>query len=504
MASSVPTLASYLSRITSEHANKPNFVAYVTALIQPFIDSQAALRSLLQIYDLDTAVGVQLDAVGQWIGRTRFVQQPIANLYFSFDTLGLGWDQGVWKGPFDPSDGLTRLDDDTYRALLKAKVILNSWDGSITEAAQALSLLLNNPSSIVAIQDNQDMSMTVGISGVVPSPLITALLNGGYLPINPEGVLVNYQLTSVNGTPLFGFDVANSAVNGWDRGAWEGALGAGPGLVQGLGVVSFTSTSVTLSWLAPSVGVGPYTYQLQYVVGDGTTGIWQTYGAPTSGTVATVSGLSPGTQYAFAVYAVNPSGPGPVSAPVVQITAGGVSGGVSAFGRATFGTLFASGSAIQAAYTASGLATILRLSASGGIGTRLARGLASLMTLSSTGGGSLTVAPAVTINPVTGATHTSATSISGTLQGFTGAPSMQYALDPVLPAVSGVTTSATSSTVSLAWAADAPITLSPLPSGAVISQGAFSFTLPAMSAGSHTLYLVANGSVVSHLTFTVS
>jgi hypothetical protein len=528
MASVIPTLQSYLARITSEYANKPKFVAYVSALLQPLLDSQALLRSLTTAFDLDTAIGVQLDAVGQWVGRTRFVNQPIANLYFSFDTVGLGWDQGVWKGPFDPSDGLVRLDDDTYRALLKAKVILNSWDGSIAEAAEALGLLLNNPSSIVTIQDNQDMTMTVGISGVVPSPLITALLQGGYLPINPEGVGVNYQITSINSVAIFGFDVSNATIDGWDRGAWAGSLGAGPGMVQGLSVVSVTSTTVTLSWIAPQTGIGPYTYQVQYVLGDGTTGIWQTFGAPTSNTVATVSGLTNGTQYAFEVYAVNPSGPGPVSDPVVVTTGGTVSGGNSAFIRQTI-PISAIGSAsvvsLPVAASTSDIMDLaafgfggagnpafaqsvaIQLSAHGTASTTFRNSASSASTalrLTAAASAAIVTTPQVNINQITGATHTTATPVAGSLAGFGTTPTLQYALDPSLPAVSGVTTGATSSTVSLSWNPDAPITLNTLPSGAVVTSTGFSFSLPAMSAGSHTLYVVANGTVIGTTTFTVA
>jgi len=46
MPSSVQTLQTYLGRITSEHANKPKFVAYVTALIQPFLDSANSMNDM--------------------------------------------------------------------------------------------------------------------------------------------------------------------------------------------------------------------------------------------------------------------------------------------------------------------------------------------------------------------------------------------------------------------------------------------------------------------------
>ncbi len=204
--SEIPTLASYLARITSEYRNQPRFVAYVSALVQPLLDSQALLRSLLTTYDLDSAVGVQLDAVGKWIGRSRFLEQPLNGVYFSFDTIGLGFDQGTWFGPFDALDGLTSLDDTTYRALLYAKRIMNNWDGTIPGIASAISALLagTSPGSTLSVVDNQDMSMTVAISGQVPPAAIIALLQGGYVPVTPSGVGPNYLITSVNLAALFG------------------------------------------------------------------------------------------------------------------------------------------------------------------------------------------------------------------------------------------------------------------------------------------------------------
>ena len=318
--SSVKLLEDYLNRITSEHRNQPKFIAYLTALLQPFIDAQALLRSLLTAFDLDTAIGVQLDATGQWIGRSRFLETPLAGVYFSFDTPSVGFDQGQWFGPFDPIDGLSSLDDGTYRQLLRAKVLLNNWDGTIPAAAAAIEAVVgNNPNTIVMVLDNQDMSMTVGIAGQIPSAVIIALLTGGYVPIQPEGVLVNYEITSVDGTALFGFDVENTSIAGFNVGAWGGQPGVGAGSISGFAVLTFTATSITLSWLAPGTGTGPYTYQVQMLVN----GLYVPAGAPVQTTQATIGGLQPNTSYTFEVFAINPSGPGPASLPITQGTAGG-------------------------------------------------------------------------------------------------------------------------------------------------------------------------------------
>ena len=209
----------YTALITAEHADKPKFMAMMAIVAQCFADQINVAQSIPAAFDLDTAVGVQLDAVGLWAGIKRQVKTPL-NVYFSLDTAGLGFDQGNWQGPFDPSTGLTSLDDDTFRTLIRAKIAANSWDGTVPGAAAAYANLFNGSGSYIFIQDNQDMTMTVGVSGMIPSALLRALLSGGYLPLKPEGVHANYLVPSANNTPLFGFDVQNQYVGGFDTGSW--------------------------------------------------------------------------------------------------------------------------------------------------------------------------------------------------------------------------------------------------------------------------------------------
>ncbi|CAJ0701530.1 hypothetical protein LMG19089_02862 [Ralstonia edaphis] len=209
----------YTALITTEHADKPKFMAMMAIVAQCFADQINVAQSIPAAFDLDQAVGVQLDAVGLWAGIKRQVKTPLS-VYFSLDTSGLGFDQGNWQGPFDPSTGLTSLDDGTFRTLIRAKIAANSWDGTIPGAAAAYANLFNGSGSYIFIQDNQDMTMTVGVSGAIPSALLRALFSGGYLPLKPEGVRANYLVPSANNTPLFGFDVQNQYIGGFDTGSW--------------------------------------------------------------------------------------------------------------------------------------------------------------------------------------------------------------------------------------------------------------------------------------------
>ncbi|AIO24492.1 DUF2612 domain-containing protein [Burkholderia cepacia] len=220
-------LNDYTALITSEHSDKPKFMAVVEMLSAPLVDLMNVLGGMPSLFDLDVAVGDQLDVLGQWIGLSRYVSTPLTGVYFSFDVGGLGFDQGVWKGPFDPDTGLVSLDDDTYRMTLRAKIAANRWDSTPEAAADILDSLAP-AGTLVFLEDPCDMSITIGIAGKQPPALYIALLKNGFLSLKPEAVRVNYAVTSVDGAPIFGFDMDNQYVAGFDAGAWSAETLAAP------------------------------------------------------------------------------------------------------------------------------------------------------------------------------------------------------------------------------------------------------------------------------------
>ncbi|WP_371355601.1 DUF2612 domain-containing protein [Pseudomonas chlororaphis] len=209
----------YTGKITSEHSDKPKYMAMVEAISQCFLDTNITASSLSSVFDLDDAVGVQLDDIGLWVGISRNVRTLLSGVYFSIDVDGLGFDQGVWQGPFDPDSGVTRLDDDTYRVLIKARIGANRWDGTMEQSKEILDLVFS-AGAFAFIQDNQDMTMTVCVVGASPSALEIALLVGGYIPIKPQSVGIDYYIISTEDGPLFGFDVTNQYIAGFDQGSW--------------------------------------------------------------------------------------------------------------------------------------------------------------------------------------------------------------------------------------------------------------------------------------------
>lgn len=221
-APNVGDVTPYLDRITSKHNQQPDFIAFLTAILQPLADALALAESaLVTCFDLDTAVGVQLDMVGLWIGRTRQLSIPISNVYFTLDT-GPGCDMGILRGPFDPGTQLLNLPDAQYRTLLYATVAANHWDGTIVGAHNAYAIIFGPSGFSLLIRDFDDMSMDFILGGPIPDAVTLALFKGGYLSLKPAGVRVNRYIVSDNSAaPIFMLDcVPSPFVAGLDVGAF--------------------------------------------------------------------------------------------------------------------------------------------------------------------------------------------------------------------------------------------------------------------------------------------
>ena len=216
-------LNDYLAKVTSEHNQQPNYIATITATIQPLVDVQAALEALPVEFDLDYAIGAQLDAVGVRVNRNRFVDIPFS-VYFSLDTAGLGLDQGILYFPFNPTSALQTLPDEPYRTLLRAVVAANNWDGTVAGAYAAWGALFANSGFFILIQDHGDLSMDIVLAGNEPDAVTKALFTTGELDLKPAGVTLRHLLPAAypaavgGGFPIFGIDADNTTIGGLDHG----------------------------------------------------------------------------------------------------------------------------------------------------------------------------------------------------------------------------------------------------------------------------------------------
>lgn len=175
----------YLNLITSEHSDKPKFREMLSELLGK-IDLDTDVDNA---FDIDNAVGKQLDMLGIILGLNR--------------TLN-----------FQPSDGSSPvLDDNNYRLLLKSKIIINQWNGQLETITDAFNSW--NPSVYFTVHDNQDMSINVIAVGT--DDLQKELIANGYVVPKPAGVQINYTMSDV---PVFAYGTSTNTLQGYGTGTW--------------------------------------------------------------------------------------------------------------------------------------------------------------------------------------------------------------------------------------------------------------------------------------------
>ena len=158
----------YLDLIVPEH-RKPKLLQWLSCLLEKIEDIEKCAESIDICFDLDIAQGKQLDILGELVGRQRELT-------------------------FQPEENMSSvLEDNIYRTVIRAKIGINHWNGTIP----SIYILWQNlfPDYKLHIKDNQDMSMNVTVVGDLTS-LEKNLVHYGYIVPRPEGVKQNTETAS--------------------------------------------------------------------------------------------------------------------------------------------------------------------------------------------------------------------------------------------------------------------------------------------------------------------
>ena len=203
----------YQNLLTAQYRNSPKLTQLLKVLLQKFDDISQCLTQLDTAFDLDSAIGVQLDMLGVTAQADR--------------TL-----------PFQPSFGVSPvMDDDTYRIYIKAKIAQNQWNGTL---GSLYTMWYGDPVTgqpglfptvKLIVEDGQNMTATLHIGGL-PSTLLIDMIAGyavngalsgtvhnSMLVPRPEGVEYTFSLVTL---PIFGFGAVNTPyVAAWGVGSWS-------------------------------------------------------------------------------------------------------------------------------------------------------------------------------------------------------------------------------------------------------------------------------------------
>lgn len=154
-------------------------------------------------FNLDTAIGAQLDIIGRIVGVPRNVQGlVIGRTFYSFTDYASVASNGFasyvdavypsdvsWLSYADVSNASYTITDDEMRILIKLKIELNTKNSSTKDITE---ILWNFFGDDVEFIDNKDMTITYNISTDIQQVMEIAVFLG-FLP-KPMGVskTVNY------------------------------------------------------------------------------------------------------------------------------------------------------------------------------------------------------------------------------------------------------------------------------------------------------------------------
>ena len=165
----------YADLLILQYKEKAKAYATVEKTVQPMIMDQLPV-AVQNAYSIETAIGVQLDVLGKYVGVSRsgygLSGQPIL------------------------------LGDDDYRQLMKLVLIKNNSGSSL---ATIQSLLATNFPDQIRVSDNAQMQLNyLIIETLGTSDLLELLATGGYLPA-PMAVQVSIVVVPAFDDPFFGF-----------------------------------------------------------------------------------------------------------------------------------------------------------------------------------------------------------------------------------------------------------------------------------------------------------
>jgi hypothetical protein len=210
----------YTDLIAGFHVGKERYTSWVFTLTEPLRIARERLAALREDFDVDTAIGAQLDAVGVRVGVSRVLPMTLTDVYFALDDVdGIGLDLGVWKGVYDPVDGTTTLGDETYRAVIKAKIAQNHWDGTRGSLPDFLGEVLGQfgqPAKVLDLEDLDTMHVVLHLTKDTTPPIVWELFSRRIIDVTAAGVSVDL----VDNNPWFGFDYETASVKGLDESEW--------------------------------------------------------------------------------------------------------------------------------------------------------------------------------------------------------------------------------------------------------------------------------------------
>ena len=139
-----------INRLAYQFKDSDKFQDFITAFLEEFQDLYESENQLLTDRYLNTAVGVQLDGIGEIVGLSRPLKPvDVAGLFgFVDDPTALGFgtedDPDVGGNFWDGIGSEVLIGDSLYRMLLRAKIIENQTAMTVDDTLRLISVTFDD------------------------------------------------------------------------------------------------------------------------------------------------------------------------------------------------------------------------------------------------------------------------------------------------------------------------------------------------------------------------
>jgi hypothetical protein len=188
----------YTNLLIIQYHDKPKAIATAQLLVGELMiyDTSAAVRDG---FNIDTAVGVQLDIIAKYVGVHRVVTgTTFSRAYFGFSRYGdvspFTFNPFIRYGAQIPDvqfrsykesqQSLYALTDEEMRTMIKLAIIRNSSNGSVKDIDEIIDALFGTD---VYFDDAQNMTVVTYLVGPTNGRIFNIARSEGLLP-NPAGV----------------------------------------------------------------------------------------------------------------------------------------------------------------------------------------------------------------------------------------------------------------------------------------------------------------------------
>lgn len=150
------------TRVYAQYKDKPKAVKWFDIIPTVADDITNVYQDVRTSYDIDAAVGEQLNVIGRIVVLDRSYESKVIygiNTYFGADTLASQF--GGAGAQFNaPGTTITQeVSDAIFRVLIRAKIAKNNSDSTLDGIVKALSYITS--SSNIQVIDNEDMTFSV-------------------------------------------------------------------------------------------------------------------------------------------------------------------------------------------------------------------------------------------------------------------------------------------------------------------------------------------------------